>query len=109
MKDQEKYMNGRGRHFGYESYCDEPDGKYEFDNYKFIDNDESIYEHNRPCPKCGDKETIEGHDPCIRNLPGVRYACCGHGFEEGYILFENGIIIRGNFKVSKSKHWFKGD
>jgi hypothetical protein len=38
-----------------------------------------------------------GHDPCIENLPGVLYACCGHGVEPGYISFENGVIIRGVF------------
>lgn len=51
------------------------------------------------CPKCGRKETSEGHDPCIANLPGVLNACCGHGNKEGYIMFENGITIRGNFTV----------
>jgi hypothetical protein len=33
-------------------------------------------------------------DPCIAGLPGVKYACCGHGASEGYIFFENGIAIR---------------
>lgn len=48
------------------------------------------------CPKCKKSRTKDGHDPCIANLPGVRYACCGHGLKQGYIYFENGICIRMN-------------
>ena len=36
-------------------------------------------------------------DPCIGILPGVKYACCGHGnqpYSAGYIFFENGVVIR---------------
>lgn len=36
---------------------------------------------------------MSGHDPCIANLPGVAYACCGHGAEPGYIHFYNGRVI----------------
>ena len=42
------------------------------------------------CPKCGKTETSEGHDPCIANLPGVAFACCGHGVDGPYVKFENG-------------------
>ena len=28
-------------------------------------------------------------------------ACCGHGNREGYIQFDNGITIRGYFRVEK--------
>lgn len=59
------------------------DGKESKDNY-------------RPCPKCG-KLPINEHDACIANLPGVVNACCGHGIREGYIIFENGVEIRGEF------------
>jgi hypothetical protein len=39
----------------------------------------------------------EGIDKCFRGeLPGVYSACCGHG-KEGYIQFENGMVIRGIF------------
>jgi hypothetical protein len=33
-------------------------------------------------------------DPCIAHLPGIRYACCGHGTGDGYLYFENGIVVR---------------
>jgi len=39
------------------------------------------------------------HDPCIKNLPGVMNACCGHGVEDGYIQFEDGRVIHGKFNV----------
>lgn len=48
------------------------------------------------CIKCNLKPTPEGSDPCLGNLPGVLYACCGHGKPgRAYILFENGIHIQG--------------
>ena len=50
------------------------------------------------CPRCKEKPTKEGHDHCLSTLPGVKYACCGHGVDEGYIMFNNGLIIRGHFK-----------
>jgi hypothetical protein len=33
-------------------------------------------------------------DPCIAGLPGVRFACSGHGVGEGYINFDNGVVLR---------------
>lgn len=48
------------------------------------------------CRACGQRRTEDGHDPCIANLPGVLYACCGHGVEGGYIKFEDGRCL--NFK-----------
>lgn len=51
-----------------------------------------------PCAQCGATEpTAEGHDPCIANLPGVANACCGHGQGEGYVMFEDGRVLRGRF------------
>ncbi len=48
------------------------------------------------CPVCKQSRGPDGDDPCIRRLPGVLYACCGHGGSgqcEPYIYFENGIRI----------------
>jgi hypothetical protein len=48
------------------------------------------------CPWCGLERGADGHDPCLGELPGVKYACCGHagyGACEPYILFENGLRI----------------
>ena len=51
------------------------------------------------CPHCGLMRNGEGHDPCLGELPGVDYACCGHGGHgngRGYIAFSNGVVIRFN-------------
>jgi hypothetical protein len=86
---------------GHKIYCKEPDEEFPYDNWRFCDTDESIYNHNRKCPKCLENETQDGHDPCIKNLPGVRFACCGHGEHEGYIMFDNGTLVRGIFKIER--------
>lgn len=53
----------------------------------------------RACTRCG-RLPENGHDACIASLPGVRSACCGHGKGEGFIHFNDGRLIRGNFTVS---------
>jgi hypothetical protein len=58
---------------------------------KFYDGERSPY----PCPKCNQFQTSDGHDPCISNLPGIEHACCGHGVEQGYLVFSDGRIFRG--------------
>lgn len=51
-----------------------------------------------PCPLCGaDGPADSGHDPCIENLPGVEFACCGHGKRPGYVKFTDGRVLRGVF------------
>lgn len=45
------------------------------------------------CPACKKPRTANGHDPCIADLPGVLFACCGHGCRPGYLYFENGVRI----------------
>ena len=48
------------------------------------------------CPLCKLARGPDMHDPCLGNLPGVQYACCGHGGEgptSGYLYFENGVRI----------------
>lgn len=51
------------------------------------------------CPEC---KLVRGQDlidPCLGRLPGVIFACCGHGGKgdtPGYIYFENGTTIRFN-------------
>jgi hypothetical protein len=39
----------------------------------------------RPCVRCGQMPTPEGHDACLGTLPNVSAACCGHGVREPYI------------------------
>ncbi len=60
-------------------------------------------EHQRDigwaCPECHLTRGPDCCDPCIGKLPGVLFACCGHGGKTkanggGYIYFENGVTIR---------------
>ena len=43
----------------------------------------------RPCPQCGDLPTAEGYDPCLGHILGAYSACCGHGVEDGEILWSH--------------------
>ena len=53
-----------------------------------------------PCGNCGEMPTMENHDMCLGNLPGVMNACCGHGdVEEAYIQFLDGNTISGESAV----------
>lgn len=68
------------------------------EDYHELRGVKGFVENSWPCAKCGATgPTSEGHDPCLANLPGVIHACCGHGVDEGYLMLENGVIIRGRF------------
>jgi len=67
--------------------------------WKWCDTGEPV-EASRPCPKC-EKLSVNGHDDCLKNLPGVKAACCGHGKETGYILFNDGTMIQGHFSINR--------
>lgn len=74
---------------------DPPDDSRYTDELRYVDTGELCWEVPiRPCPKCGEAPSEDNHDPCIRNLPGVAFACCGHGVEQGYIKFEDGRVFR---------------
>lgn len=60
---------------------------YNGKEWRYFDNNE-IIDHNRPCKNCGCKPTKEGYDACLGYLNGVKHACCGHGVEKGYVLYE---------------------
>ena len=53
------------------------------------------WENGWSCPSCKAVRTDEV-DPCLTLLPGVKFACCGHGGKGanyGYIYFENGVRL----------------
>lgn len=39
---------------------------------------------NKICEHCLMPRTKAGHDPCIADLPGVFFACCGHAGTAGF-------------------------
>jgi len=85
-----------GYHFGHLIYS--PDGTKDW--YYGDDDSPVATSPPRRCPKCSEYPTEDDHDPCISRLPGVAYACCGHGVERGYVKFETGLILRGNFEFT---------
>lgn len=51
----------------------------------------------RECIGCSARQpTSEAPDPCLGMLPGVRFACCGHGSaRQCYVAYEDGRVVRG--------------
>lgn len=86
--------------FGNELIWDEGSNLF-FVNATGMVLDKEVYK-DLVCPKCGKKPTEKGHDPCIPDLPGVDFACCGHGIKAGYVKFTNGIILTGEFNHTQS-------
>ncbi len=63
----------------------------------WMDTHENIYDFPRPCKVCKKfniEDGRESYDACIGKLPGVVAACCGHGTKDGYIYFDNDVVIR---------------
>jgi len=54
----------------------------------YTDNLVPISKEERNCAKCNCMPTKEGHDACIGKIDNATSACCGHGVEEPYIIFE---------------------
>ena len=52
----------------------------------YADNGKRINDY-RSCAQCGEPPTIEGYDACLGFIDGVEHACCGHGVEDGYIIW----------------------
>ena len=97
------------KEYKWRSYLNGAEVYYEDGEWYYSDNSESAKEtKRRECPACGKMPTKEGHDACLGTLPGVKHACCGHGVEEGYIMFENGVVIRfDNCTVEHEKKYKK--
>lgn len=61
---------------------------YNGETWLYADTDTTA-DVERPCVKCGELPTPEGYDACLGHIAGVRSACCGHGVEFGYIVWDN--------------------
>ncbi len=55
------------------------------EEWVYSDDKSPIGKELRPCPRCGEKPTLEGYDACLGYIPKAIFACCGHGVREGYI------------------------
>jgi hypothetical protein len=79
---EQAFMHGHKMRYNYDTEC-----------WYYVDTGEILHPHakpTRPCPKCGLRPTEEGHDGCLGTLPGVRWACCGHGVEGAYLVWNDG-------------------
>jgi hypothetical protein len=56
----------------------------------------------RPCVRCEQYATPDGHDACIAGLPGVSNACCGHGIDPPYIQFDDEGVFREVVKFMRT-------
>lgn len=56
------------------------------DNW-FYTEDNTIFDDSKPCKRCGKYPTKEGYDACTGYIEGVTHACCGHGVEKPYTLY----------------------
>ncbi len=47
------------------------------------------------CVSCGLERGDDFHDPCIKDLPDVFFACCGHGADDGggYVAMKDGRCL----------------
>jgi hypothetical protein len=70
-------------------------------DWRYCDDDTAVGD-GRPCPKCGERRTADGHDPCIADLPGVVSACCGHGVVSPYVCLNDGT----RFRDGEALAWF---
>jgi len=89
---------------GAKSYNNGHEIIYKDNKWIYADSEGAISEDIpcRICPKCGQHPNECGDDYCIQNLGKVMNACCGHGSKEGYIQFDNGITIRGFFRIERN-------
>lgn len=60
------------------------------EEWVYVDTGELVDDNPRPCPQCHRPPTTEGYDACLGYIPGVESACCGHGKENGYIIWQKG-------------------
>lgn len=78
-------------------------------NEYWADDDTLIKNNPRPCTMCG-KGRIKGMDPCIINLPNVKFACCGHGVKDeyntGYVSMNDGVRLEFKEYIKKFKYHF---
>ena len=68
----------------------------EGERWRFEDTGEPTVGSDRPCGRCGQYPSEEGHDACLGTLPGVMNACCGHGdVPEAYVQMPDGTHFQG--------------
>ena len=101
-------MPARSTSRGHEIYCNS-DGIWKYTE------DDSIFDDSKPCKRCGHVPNVDGSDFCIGHINTVTSACCGHGIEEPFVVFDSGERFRGEeakrfFIINKArKEWLSED
>ena len=72
------------------------------EEWRYVDNEEiTAGQQPRPCGRCGNHRTREGHDHCLGAIPGVVNACCGHGEDAlAYVQTNSGASLKGRKAVA---------
>ena len=73
-----------------------------YSDWRYMDGT-PIKKEERNCLRCKSPHDFKDHDHCIANLPGVKYACCGHGAENGYVKLYSGKVITFNTNCNREK------
>lgn len=61
---------------------------YDGREWRYMNTNE-IDDGKCPCARCGRLPTAEGYDACLGYIPGATSACCGHGVESPYVVYED--------------------
>ncbi len=71
------------------------------DRWQFADSGKPTVGSQRPCGRCSEHLTAEGHDACLGMLPGVENACCGHGvIGDAYVWMSDGRRLQGRDAIT---------
>ena len=75
---------------------EEEEGHWYFDDtHQLVE-----WKQERACKKCNQVRLPTGEDPCLGHIPGVEYACCGHGIDElAYELLGQMYQVRQHGRV----------
>jgi hypothetical protein len=74
---------------------------WEQEAWMYVSDGQPIEGNLRACTVCHQAPDEDGHDPCIRSLPDVVNACCGHGNQDrAYVVFTDDLRMRGQAAVA---------
>lgn len=77
--------------YGYGAYWNDKDYCWRFsDNEEIVD---CCTKQKRTCKKCGLRPTKDGYDACVGFIPNAISACCGHGIEQPFIMYDDKTIL----------------
>ena len=96
--DMEVYVPAKSHSRGNEIYC-KNDGVWKYSE------DDSIFDDSKPCKRCGNFPNKDGSDFCVGNIDGVTSACCGHGVDIPFVMFDDATTVFGK----NAKKYFKNN